>query len=70
MENPFLRSGIALSGANRLGRGDLDERPDDGLAMAMEVSGMDLRNTDLMVLSACYTGVVKIRRKKTRFSNI
>ena len=57
MENPLLRSGIALSGANLLAKGELDEQSDDGLVTAMEVSGMDLRNTDLVVLSACDTGV-------------
>ena len=60
IENPLVRSGIALAGANA--KGDLDERLDDGLATAMELSGMDLRGTDLVILSACDTGVGKNRK--------
>lgn len=58
LENPLLRSGIALAGANKQAHG----KTDDGLVTAMEVSGMDLRGTDLMVLSACDTGVGETRK--------
>jgi CHAT domain-containing protein len=52
IEEPLLQSGLALSGANRGGYGE-----DDGVLTALEVAGLDLRGTKLVVLSACDTGV-------------
>jgi tetratricopeptide (TPR) repeat protein/CHAT domain-containing protein len=57
-DNPLLRSGLALAGANTALRGGpLPARAGNGLLLAADVLGLDLRGCDLVVLSACETGL-------------
>jgi CHAT domain-containing protein/Tfp pilus assembly protein PilF len=57
VENPMLRSGIVLAGANA----SLKEGRDDGIVSAEKILGLRLKGTDLVVLSACETGTGDVK---------
>ena len=57
VENPLVRSGIALAQANMRGRA-----ADSGILTALETSSLNLWGTQLVTLSACDTGVGEVRQ--------
>ncbi len=61
-EHPMLRSGLILSGGNPGWKGNqlLDDQ-ENGILTAYEISQMNLSNTELVVLSACETGLGDIQ---------
>ena len=57
-DKPMTRSGLLLSGCNRAFRHEqIPEDEEDGILTAQEISTLDLRGLDLVVLSACQTGL-------------
>src|SRR5262249_12971440 len=55
-ENPLLRSGLALSGANLVKDGR-----SDGILTALQASNLNLWGTKLVTLSACDTAVGEVK---------
>ncbi|HAD14197.1 MAG TPA: hypothetical protein DCF33_17365 [Saprospirales bacterium] len=61
--NPLIRSGLLLAGANHAWKTGkpLKKGMENGILTAYEISHMNLSNTELVVLSACETGLGDIQ---------
>jgi len=57
-DKPMTRSGLLFSGCNHtIHREQIPDGEEDGILTAQEISMLDLRGLDLVVLSACQTGL-------------
>ena len=56
-DDPMLHSGLFFAGANRTRSGAAPAGSDDGVLTAYEASQLNLQGTELVVLSACETGL-------------
>jgi len=61
LSDPMQRSGLMLAGGNKAWQGEeIPTDIEDGVMTAKEISHLDLRGTDLVVLSACETGLGEV----------
>jgi len=57
-DNPLNRCGLIFSGGNKAWKGEsIPDNQEDGILLGSEIARMDLSGTDLVVLSACNTGL-------------
>jgi CHAT domain len=59
-ENPLVRCGIALAGANHAGR-ITNAVAEDGVLTGLEASLLNLQGTELVILSACDSGTGEVK---------
>ena len=57
----MLRSGLLLTGCFTYAKADPKPETEDGILTALEVANLDLDETDLVVLSACETGLGDVK---------
>jgi CHAT domain-containing protein/tetratricopeptide (TPR) repeat protein len=61
-DNPMMRSGLLFSGANKTWGKSLENQTlEDGILTASEISNLDLSACQLVVLSACETGLGEVK---------
>ncbi len=60
-KNPLMRSGLVFAGANDVWSKQNKGNTDDGVLTAQEVAHIDMRKTNLVVMSACETGLGDIK---------
>jgi CHAT domain-containing protein len=56
IEPPLMLSGVALAGAKLATQGQIGPDNEDGILYSLEILGLNLTGTELVVLSACETG--------------
>jgi CHAT domain-containing protein/tetratricopeptide (TPR) repeat protein len=59
-ENPLVRCGIALAGANHAGQ-ITNALAEDGILTGLEASLLNLQGTELVILSACDSGTGEVK---------
>lgn len=61
-DDPMMRSGLVFSGANKSwGKPNENQSGEDGILTASEISNLDLSACQLVVLSACETGLGEVK---------
>jgi CHAT domain-containing protein len=64
----LIRSGLVLAGANTIWQGNVATKTaEDGILTAYEIAQMDLSRTELVVLSACETGLGELMQNEGVF---